>query len=486
MSLVAVTEAELPADLARDVLDGLARLHQTVLVLDEQGKVVWHKDSAGLLSKLPRATAPCTVINLLFTPARFVELRSRLLAHGEIVNERIELPSAGEQSFPAELSLTRLGECGDGAHLVALLRPIADQERRDRQLRHTIEYLGAILDAAPEAVLAVDRHGFVTFANPAIEKLLGHPAADTIDRPISVFVRGASELERIAAVLRPGSEPSLQDFDFKRKDEAMIRVAVSASSLRLPDGTQAGAVLVLRDVTERRRCEAELSRKNAELEHYVQTVSHDLRSPLVSLLGFARLLRQDYGGQLDDTARHFLDRIEQAGRTMETLTNDLLELSRIGDRSERRALVDPLRVLSVVQAELKPRLEEHGVRLMVPDCAPLVLCDRTRLYQVFANLIGNALDHMGAVAAPRIEISVREDADAHVVTVSDNGRGIDPSHHERIFEIFQSLGPRRDGRRGTGVGLAIVRKIAETHGGRVWVESEPGGGASFHLSLPRV
>jgi len=348
-----------------------------------------------------------------------------------------------------------------------------------------LEYLGAILDAAQAAVLAVDCDGFVTYANPALESLLGCPSEEIVGEPVSAYVRDPADLYRFAAVLRPGAEPFTHDIELRRKDEAVVRVSVTASGLALPDGVHAGAVLVLQNVTERRRSEAELSRKNVELEHYVHTVSHDLRSPLLALLGFTRLLRQDYSERLDDKARHFLDRIEQAGRTMETLTNDLLELSRIGERSERKTLVDPLRVLSIVQAELKPRLEERGVALVLPESAPLVLCDRTRLYQVFANLLGNALEHMGPVDDPRITIDVAETPDGHVISVADNGRGIEPELHERIFEIFQSLGLRSDGRRGTGIGLAIVRKIAQTHGGRVWVESRPDAGSTFRLLLPR-
>ncbi len=484
MSLAAAPDAVLPADFARDVLDGLARLHQTVLVLDAEGNVVWHKDSAGLLSMCPPSTTPRSVALRILDPDRYAELRARLCAGGQIVNERLQIPLVGGKTFPVELSLTRLVGVGDGTHLVALVRPIADRERHDRELRHTIEYLGAILDAAPEAVLAVDRDGFVTYANPAIESLLGYPAEETVDKPVSAYVRSTGDLDRVAAVLRPGAEPFSQDLELRRKDEAIVRVSVSASGLVLPDGRHAGAVLVLHDVTERRRVEADLSRKNVELEHYVHTVSHDLRSPLVAMLGFTRLLQQDYGDRLDDKARHYLDRIEQAARTMETLTNDLLELSRIGNRSERKALVDPLRVLAIVQAELKTRLEEKGVTLVLPDNPPLLLCDRTRVYQVFSNLLGNAVDHMGSVADPRITIEVEETAEGHLISVSDNGQGIDPADHERIFEIFQSLAPRRSGRRGTGVGLAIVRKIAETHGGRVWVESRPGAGATFRLLLP--
>ncbi|MCC6639981.1 MAG: PAS domain-containing protein [Deltaproteobacteria bacterium] len=486
MSLAAVPDADLPLDFARDVLDGLARLHQTVLVLDAQGVVVWRKDSAGLLAKCPPSATPRSVAHRILEPTRYEELCGRLSTDGLIVNERVRIPLGGGRTFPVEVSLTRLGGMADGSHVVALLRPIEDREQHDRQLRHTIEYLGAILDAAPEAVVALDRGGYVTYANPAIERLLGFPAEEIVDKPVSAYVRSPGDLVRFATLLRPGAETFSEDIELRRKDEAVVRVRVSGSSLVLPEGMHAGQVLVLHDVTERRRVEAELSRKNAELEHYVHAVSHDLRSPLVALLGFTRLLQQDYGDRLDDKARHFLDRIEQAGRTMETLANDLLELSRIGSRSERRALVDPLRVLSIVQSELKPRLEEYGVKLVLPPSSPLVLCDRTRLYQVFSNLLGNAVDHMGEVPSPRITVSIEETPTAHVISVADNGRGVDPAHHERIFEIFQSLGPRRDGRRGTGVGLAIVRKIAETHGGRVWVESAPGDGTAFRLLLPRA
>jgi signal transduction histidine kinase len=115
----------------------------------------------------------------------------------------------------------------------------------------------------------------------------------------------------------------------------------------------------------------------------------------------------------------------------------------------------------------------------------VVSCDRTRLYQVFSNLIGNALDYMGPVPSPEIRIEVSTHADEHRIVVRDNGRGIEPGHSERIFELYQTGRPRSDGGRGTGIGLAIVKKIAQSQGGRVWVESRPGEGAAFHLVLPR-
>jgi signal transduction histidine kinase len=244
-------------------------------------------------------------------------------------------------------------------------------------------------------------------------------------------------------------------------------------------------ILSLRDATPAKGAFTELQRKNEDLEQCVNTLAHDLRSPLVALLGFSRLLRQDYGARLDDTGLHFVDRIEQAGRTMESLIHDLLELSRIDQPGERRSLVDPRAVLQQLHAELKPRLEAGGVELKLPVHPPLVYCDRTRLYQVFSNLIGNAIEHMGPCDAPCIVVDVVQEADCEHISVRDPGQGIAPEHHERIFKVFQSLGRHNDERRGTGIGLAIVRKIAQTHGGRAWVDSRPGQGSTFHVTLPR-
>ncbi len=229
--------------------------------------------------------------------------------------------------------------------------------------------------------------------------------------------------------------------------------------------------------------EAERDQRVEELEHCLHALAHDLRSPLVSMLGFARLLRQEYGPQLDDTALHFVDRIEQAGLTMESLLEELLDFARIGRGPEARSLVDPQPVLRQLQAELKPCLEAKGTRLELPEEVPLVYCARTRLYQVLSNLVRNALDHMGECSAPVIRVSIRDEGDAHRISVSDNGRGVLPAERERIFELFQQ--GTGGARRGSGLGLAIVRKIAATHGGRAWVESEPGAGCHFHVTLPK-
>jgi len=341
-----------------------------------------------------------------------------------------------------------------------------------------LELLGAMLDGAPDPVVAIDRQGCVRYANPACAKLLDTASAEGIGRHVAALLEHHEPDQGAQSdVLRGHVEIRLASGETRW-------ISYSASRVALPDGADAGAVAFLRDETERRRDELRLSRQVEELEQTIRSLAHDLRSPLVSVLGFSRLLREDFGGALGERGAHFLDRIASAGRSMENLIRDLLDFARIGHEDTQRTLVDPREVLQQLRSEYKPRLEQQGVALQLPESPPLVLCDRTRLYQLFSNLVGNALDHMGEAPHGRITVEVHERLDRHEFVVADNGRGVPAEQRERIFEMFHTV-QRPGGRKGTGIGLAIVRKIAERHGGRAWVDDAPGGGAAFHVLLPR-
>jgi signal transduction histidine kinase len=341
----------------------------------------------------------------------------------------------------------------------------------DAQLRRN-ELFGAILAAAPDPVIAIDRARRVCYANPACEELLGVTPADVVGRDLAQL--GAIDAE---AARRGHVEIRLRSGETRW-------IAYASTELAPPDAPEPVTVFFLRDETVRRRDELRLSRHNDELEQTVRALAHDLRSPLVSVLGFSRLLREDFGGALGERGAHFLERINSAGRTMEQLIRDLLDFARIGHDGERRMSVDPREVLQQLKGELKPRLESDGVELVLPENPPVVRCDRTRLYQLFSNLIGNALDHMGPCERPRIQVEIAQAADRHEIVVRDNGRGVPPGQSERIFDMFHTVG-RPGGRKGTGIGLSIVRKIAELHGGRAFVECPPAGGSAFHVVLPR-
>jgi two-component system, LuxR family, sensor kinase FixL len=469
----------------RGLLEALSHLEQAVLVVDRRGQIVWMSDSLGLFCDSPSLALGRSTHDLLVDRPRIQEFVREILAHGRVAPCSVEI-RRGSGTGNVEFSAVLLPGVETEPYFLVTARPVVAREGAPRRREPAPDVsLAAILDSSPEAVLTLDPAGIVTYANPAVARLFGCAADEVVSQSLPHLLWGSIDIEQALGAFAATNEGQAQDVTISRADGVTLWVSVSVSPLCRADGTCVGTVAFLRDVTERRSKAAELARKNAELESYVHSVSHDLRSPLVSLLGFSHLLRKDHADGLGDSGRHFLDRIEQAGRTMEALINDLLELSRIGETAARKTFVDPRRTLLLLRAELRPRLEAQRAELLVCENPPLVLCDRTRLYQVFSNLVGNALDHMGPHPKPRIEIDVREEPDVHHVTVRDNGQGIDPRHHERIFEIFQSLAPRADGRRGTGVGLAIVKKIAETHGGRVWVESAPGEGACFHLTLPR-
>jgi PAS domain S-box-containing protein len=339
-----------------------------------------------------------------------------------------------------------------------------------------LELSDAILDAAPDPAVAIDRDGRVCYVNPACGALFGCTSSDVIGQHVRDLI---------------GShQPDADAHDGVRRGHAELRLTGGetrwvAYSVKGMDGPVGGAVAYLRDETERYRGELQRSRHNDELEQTARALAHDLRSPLVSVLGFSRLLREEFGAALGERGTHFLDRITEAGRTMESLIRDLLDFTRIGHAGTRSVLVDPREVLLQLRGELKPRLEQQNVELLLPDHPPLLCCDRTQLYQLFSNLIGNALDHMGPCETPEVVVEISETPEWHQIVVRDNGRGVVPTEQERIFEMFHSVA-HPGGRKGTGIGLAIVKKIAELHGGRVFVESPPGEGAAFHVLLPRA
>jgi signal transduction histidine kinase len=233
---------------------------------------------------------------------------------------------------------------------------------------------------------------------------------------------------------------------------------------------------------ERERLIAELEGRNAELERFTYTVSHDLRSPLVTVRGFVDLLEKDVAGRQVERVTADLARIRSATSTMETLLRELLELSRVGRvmNPPERVALDALAGKAV--ALLHERLRAAKVRVDVWPGLPVVHGDRNRLLEVFLNLVENAVKFRSGQGEPVIEIGSRPGPEGPVVYVRDNGVGIDPRYHDRVFALFERLDPRVE---GTGVGLALVKRIVEVHGGRVWVESEGAGkGSAFCFTLP--
>jgi signal transduction histidine kinase len=232
---------------------------------------------------------------------------------------------------------------------------------------------------------------------------------------------------------------------------------------------------------ERRRAEQELKRSNEELEHFAYVASHDLQEPLRMVRSYAQLLERRYRDKLDTEGHEFIAYLVDGATRMQRLIQDLLTYSRVGTRGQPLAPTSAGAVLENVLATLKASIADAGARV-THDALPTVAADAVQLEHLFLNLISNALKFRGS-EPPAVHVSAARANGAWVFSVRDNGIGIDPRHFDRIFVMFQRLHTREQ-YPGTGIGLAICRKIVERHGGRIWVESQPDQGSTFSFTLP--
>ena len=267
---------------------------------------------------------------------------------------------------------------------------------------------------------------------------------------------------------------------FKQEDAEIAhdianQLAIVLQQTRLYDTLQA-------QLTERERLISQLEASNAELERFTYTVSHDLRNPLVTIKGFLGMLAKDIQDNRQDKILDDFSRISGAADKMDILLSELLELSRIGRIMNPPERIDLMELVQEAVETLNARLRSSGITVEVAPNLPHVYADRLRLREVFENLIDNAAKYMGDQPQPAIEIGVREQAENRIFYIKDNGMGIESRYHDKVFGLFEKLDPTIE---GTGIGLALVKRIIETHGGQVWVESDGAGmGSAFCFTLP--
>jgi signal transduction histidine kinase len=253
------------------------------------------------------------------------------------------------------------------------------------------------------------------------------------------------------------------------------QVAIALENARLYSDLQA-------DLAIRQNLISELESKNAELERFTYTVSHDLKSPLFTIRGFLGYLEQDALAGNRERLKSDMQRITDATEKMQQLLNDLLELSRIGRLMNEPVAIPFDELAREAAALVQGRIMERGIAVHIDADLPVIHGDRPRLLEVVQNLVDNAAKFMGEQPNPRIEIGCAGVEDGKpILYVRDNGMGIPPEHHERIFGLFNKLDVKVD---GTGIGLALVKRIVEVHGGRIWVQSEAGKGSTFYFTLP--
>jgi PAS domain S-box-containing protein len=417
---------------------------------------------------------------------------ARTLDTGEpFTNEpvEIEMPS-GERKIIHNFAIPIRGESGPLLGVVVVTEDITLGVRAEESLRESEERFRLLFQQAAVGIKRLDRQGRILEVNDKQCEILGYSREELLRMSLADFTHGEdlpieqAELERLWA-----GEIASYHIEKRclRKDGGLIWVRVT-SSLPTGGGPAEWCISIVEDITLRKRAEEdlrrtadELGRSNRDLEQFAYVSSHDLQEPLRMVTGFMGLFQQKYQGQIDESADKYIHFAVDGAKRMQRLIEDLLTYSRVGSKGKEPAPTDAGEVVRGVLAGLGPSIEESKAEVSVGEL-PTVKADATQLAQVFQNLIANAVKFRGD-GAPKIRVEARRGAEHWVFSVADNGIGIDPEFAPKVFVIFQRL-HTKEKYPGTGIGLAICKKIVERHGGRIWVESQPGRGATFYFTIP--
>jgi PAS domain S-box-containing protein len=408
-------------------------------------------------------------------------------------------------AFPPDEVQLLAEVAADLAHGISVLRHAVERRRAEDQMR----LQSAALEAAANAIVITDPKGIIQWVNPAFTRLTGYSAAEALGQNPRVLKSGAHPPEFYRDLWRTVLAGRVWHSEIvnKRKDGSCYTEEMIITPVLDSGGAVVNFIAIKPDVTERKQAEAALAQAKAalerqnreleqtvaartaslrqaltEMERFAYVASHDLQEPLRTVASFSQLLARRYEGKLDADADEFIHFIVDGATRMQALINDLLALSRIETRGKTFGPVDCEELLQAVRENLNAAIAESGA-VITHDPLPVLFGDRTQLTQLLQNLFSNAIKFRRPAAPPQIHVSAARQDGGWRLSVRDNGIGIDPQFFERIFIIFQRL-HNRDEYPGTGIGLAICKKIVERHGGRLWVESAPGSGSTFQFTIP--
>jgi PAS domain S-box-containing protein len=393
--------------------------------------------------------------------------------------------------FPIEIMLSPL-ESAEGVLVTAAIRDISVRRAAEEHLVQMESRYRGLLEAAPDAMVVVDQRGEIVLLNVQAEKQFGYRRDELLGQPVKNIIPQGFAERLIADSLRSAEVALAQqigtgiELSGRRRNGTEFPIEIMLSPLKGAEGILVTAAI--RDITARKLAEAhlvhkveELKRSNEELEQFAYLASHDLQEPLRMVASYTQLLSRRYRGRLDTDADEFIAFAVDGANRMQRLIQDLLVYSRVGTQGGDLRATSSAEALQQALRNLRSAIEESGA-VVTSEPLPIVLADEMQLVQLFQNLIGNAVKYQ-APGVPRIRVSaVRHGEQRWSFAVEDNGLGIAPQYFEKIFGMFQRL-HKREEFAGTGIGLAICKKIVERHGGRISVESSSGNGSTFRFTL---
>ncbi|MGA2056325.1 MAG: PAS domain S-box protein [Bradyrhizobium sp.] len=420
------------------------------------------------------------------------DLRSAEDALAQEIGTGIELNALRKDGseFPIEIMLSPL-ESAEGMLITAAIRDISVRRNAEKHLAQMEGRYRGLLEAAPDAMVVVNQSGEIVLLNLQAEKQFGYRRNELLGQKVTNIIPQGFAERLIADGLRSAEDALAQqigtgiELSGRRKDRTEFPIELMLSPLGSAEGTLVTAAI--RDISVRNAAEAdllnkveELNRSNEELGQFAYIASHDLQEPLRMVASYTQLLSRRYAGKLDSDADEFIAFAVDGATRMQRLIQDLLAYSRVGTKGKDLLNTSSEGALQHALSNLRGAIEESGA-VVTHDPLPEVMADEMQLVQLFQNLVGNAIKYQKP-GIPKIHIAALNGGKQYRFSVQDNGLGIDPQYFERIFGMFQRL-HKREEFAGTGIGLAICKKIVERHGGQISVESQPGVGSTFRFAL---
>jgi PAS domain S-box-containing protein len=503
--------------------------HAIVAITDVQGTITYVNDKFCAISQYSKDELigqNHRILNSGHHPKEFFQQMYHIIASGKVWHGEIRNRAKGGSTYWVDTTIVPFVDAEGKPRQYVAIRADITERKRAEEVR---ERLAAVVESSEDAITSENMDGTITAWNSGAEKLFGYSPAEAVGKTMLMLSPPERKNQASDMLTRLGRGERVEEIDTVRvrKDGRKIDISVRIFPIKDTSGATIGASRIARDITERRRADEEiqylnnemgrrnkeletqtvelqkardelevrvnerteelaganqvLERSNIELQQFAYIASHDLQSPLRSISGFVQLLKSEYEGKLDKQADDWIRRTVQAIGQMQTMIRDVLAYSRVDSRSRPFAPTAFLDIFNDAVALLESSIHDAGAEVACGEL-PVVMGDRSQLVQLMQNLIGNGLKYHGD-KTPNVHVSSKRDGNEWTFSVRDNGIGIDPKYYDRVFEIFKRLHDQTE-YPGTGIGLAVCRRVVTRHGGRIWLESEAGHGSVFHFTLP--